>query len=410
MEGREHPALERSNRAWLLGEPGGVAQARVAQEDYEGVKPLLRRVWRGQGWEAGALPDPARVLLGYLRGYFLYREVPGEGPALWRHFLEDLGLEGPDPTPADQGPIREDLAGHEETQPLLEGGQDLVATLEAVFRFRALRLEALKRAFLHFYRTGHLPREARPHGRLFRQLQGIMAYLLEGPGVDLEDEEAVLAALLRAGLLLREPHPVRVLFGRSRQALRELWGEASGRGVWVEVLELPEGLEVEEIQPALSPEPLVEGWRVYGKVVLGDGGFQRFAWRPRLTPEGEPIPEVLEVPLGEGQGVRFRLHHRAWGLGEPLGVGAREISAGVGARAGARTSRISAWTSRPPGALGLSTTRPTHRPWAGLGQGELFSPRYHLHLDPPCGETLRPLPFPLSVFRDPGPRPAFGLP
>ncbi|MDW8443744.1 MAG: hypothetical protein RML45_05130 [Acetobacteraceae bacterium] len=87
--------------------------------------------------------------------------------------------------------------------------------------------------------------------------------------------------------------------------------------------------DFEEIRPTLNQEPLLEGWRVYGKVVLEDGRFRRFSWIPRFTPEGTPLPEELEIAFGEGQVVRFRLEHEAfavrfsqaiWKPGEPLEV------------------------------------------------------------------------------------------
>ncbi|MFX5157635.1 hypothetical protein ABTC76_19695, partial [Acinetobacter baumannii] len=64
----------------------------------------------------------------------------------------------------------------------------------------------------------------------------------------------------------------------------------------------------------LNREKLVEGWTVYGQVVMEDGRFRSFTWVPRLTEAGEPIPEPVEVTLEEGEKIRFRLHHKAYAV------------------------------------------------------------------------------------------------
>ncbi len=335
-------------------EQDGVAQARITQEDFEGVKPLMQKVWRGERWGDLLKPVrsqdreliPARVLLGYLRGYFLYREVPENDNAFWPHFLQDLGIAGQAlPLPLQYQRLWEALGWHPETRPYLRssrsGKRDFIGTLDAVFHFKALRLNALKESFQAFYTSGELPEPARPYERVFHRLREVMDLLIEEERPpDLQDEGAVLGFLEAAGLYLGEPHPVRLLFNRSDQALRDLYwrlkGErpASGKPgrlrhkqVKVELLKSPPGLEA--IQPTLSREPLVEGWRVYGKVVLEDGRFRRFSWVPRLTSDGDPLPEELEVSFEEGETVRFRLHHKAfavrfsrpaWNFGEPLEV------------------------------------------------------------------------------------------
>ncbi|AWR88063.1 hypothetical protein [Meiothermus taiwanensis] len=332
---------------------GGVAQACIAQEDFEGAKPLMQKVWRGERWgdllkavrSQGEELVPARVLLGYLRGYFFYREVPENDDALWSNFLQDLGIKDQNlPTKAQYDRLWEALEWHPETRFRLQwskgGKRDFISTLDAIFHFRALRLNVLKEAFLSFYSSGELPAQAQPYKRVFRRLKEAMEVLLEeGQPPALDNEQAVLGFLEAAGLYLGEPHPVRLLFNRSDQALKDLYWKLKGerpvskrprprhRQVRVELLNAPPGLE--EIQPALSPAPLVEGWRVYGKVVLEDGRFKRFSWVPRRTPDGAPLPEELEVSFEEGETVRFRLHHKAfavrfsqpvWSLGEPLEV------------------------------------------------------------------------------------------
>lgn len=336
-------------------EQGGVAQARVTQEDYEGVKPLMRQVWRGERWRnlletirsQGEGLIPARVLLGYLRGYFLYREVPENDQAFWPHFLKDLGIVKHDsPSRIEYDRLWTVLEWHPETKHCLQfhenGTRDFIGTLDAVFHFKALRLGALKEAFLNFYQTGELLEKAQPYERVFRRLQAAMELLLEEEAVpDLCDEGAVLGFLQEAGLYLGEPNPVRLLFNRSDHALHDLYWKLRGdkpatrqksthlrhKQVKVELLESFPGLE--GIRPTLNREPLLEGWRVYGQIRLEDGGFKRFSWVPQCSAEGVPIPEELEVSFEEGEVVRFRLRHQAfavrfsepvWQIGEPLEV------------------------------------------------------------------------------------------
>jgi hypothetical protein len=314
----------------------GVAQARIALEDYEGAKGLVQRIWLGE-WgknlretvrSRGEEVVPARVLLGYLRGYFLYRDIPENDQAFWPHFLEDLGLRGKRlPSPDQYNRLWDALNWHPETRPKLkffaDGSRDFVGTLDAVFHFRALRLAALKSALVQYRETGQVPEEAKPYQKILERLSQALDLLLaeeEPPG--LEDQEAVLGFLREAGLHLGEPNPVRLLFYRSPGALRDLYQKLKGRPsskkrfrhpqVRVEVLSAPR--ELSEIQAALEPGPLVEGWRVYGKVVLEDGRFRRFYWTPRYSQEGEPLPEEVRLVFPEGEEVRFRLHHKAFGL------------------------------------------------------------------------------------------------
>ncbi|MFN4073742.1 MAG: transcription antiterminator BglG [Thermus sp.] len=336
-------------------EQGGVAQARVALEDYEGVKSFMGQVWRGERWtklvevirSRGEALIPARVLLGYLRGYFLYRDVPENDRAFWPNFLKDLGIYAHEqPMQAEYNRLWEALMWHPETRYSLKyhenGARDFIGTLDAIFHFRALRLNALKDYFVAFFQAGELPEKAKPYERVFRRLKEVMELLLqEEEPPDLGDQEAVLNFIGEAGLYLGEPNPVRLLFNRSDQALWDLYRRLRGeklatkpkglvfkhKQVKVEVLTAPATLE--EIRPTLSREPLVEGWKVYGKLTLEDGRFKRFHWVPRFTAEGEPIPEELEISFDEGEVARFRLHHQAfavrfaeaeWRLGEPLEV------------------------------------------------------------------------------------------
>lgn len=327
----------------------GVAQAPVTQEDYEGSKTLMQDVWKGNRWEKltqvvvsrGQELVPARVLLGFLRGYFLYREVPENDQAFWPHFLEELGIKDRNlPTPKEYDRLWEALAWHEETRRELRHRgheRDFIGTLDAIFHFRALRLPVLKKAFGEFYRKGVVCESARAYEGIFSRLKGALDILLDEQEIpDLTDEEEVLRFLEGAGLHLGRPNPIRLLFRRSPEALADLYRELKGLPrkrerayrhpqVRVEVLESPESLAW--VKPALSQEPLVEGWKVYGQVILDDGRFRPFSWVPRLGPNGEPLAEEVTVVFPEGEVVRFRLHHRAcgirfgvprWRLGTPL--------------------------------------------------------------------------------------------
>lgn len=347
----------------------GVAGARVDLDDYLGAKGLVRRLWTGEVWRRltegvasrGAEVIPARVLLGYLRGYFLFREIPENDQALWPDFLRELGIvDRTLPKPQEYDRLWKALSWHEETRDKLRyhraGDRDFVGTLDAVFHFRALRLRELKKAFLAYFREGDLPPLASAYERIFARLKEALEVLLEegSQGPNLSREEEVLAFLAEAGLNLGEPNPIRLLFHRSPEALSDLYRELKGMPpakplasrrfrhpqVRVELLACPEGLAA--VRPVLSRERLVEGWRVRGQVVMEDGRFRPFAWVPQLTESGEPIPEEVEVSFEEGERVRFRLHHRAYGVrwevpqwrwGQPLGYRAIHFDPGqVGLR------------------------------------------------------------------------------
>lgn len=339
---------------------GGVVQARVSQEDYDGVKPLICQVWQGKRWKNlfatvrshGEELLPIRVFLGYLRGYFLYREVPEDDQKFWSHFLEELGIERSQrklslPTLDEYDRLWQALGWHRETQPHLRvfknGKRDFIGTLDTIFHFKALRLKALKDAFVTFYQTGHLSEEAKPYERMFGKLREALEVLLGEERINLRDQEAVLSFLEEVGIVLGEPNPIRLLFNRSERALEDIYLRLGGgnpkshsefsstrfRHKQVKVRLLESSVPLEGVWPTLSREPLLEGWRVYGKVVLEDGRFKRFSWVPRYTIEGTPIPEDIEVAFEEGESVRFRLEHKAfavrfshsiWRVGEDLEV------------------------------------------------------------------------------------------
>jgi len=330
-------------------EQGQLGRERIAQEDYEGAKPLVRQFWLGKLSNdlrrAMRVQDeafvPARILLGYLQGYFLYREVSENDQAFWPNFLKDLGITDRRlPTQLEYDRLWEVLEWHDETRGCLswhEGTtRDFIGTLDAIFHFKALRLNALKDSFVAFYQMGELAPEARPYERVFHGLRQAIDLVLAEEELDLSSEEAVLGVLEASGIYLGEPNPIRLLFNRSSQALADLCQRLKGKKpsrpsarfrhkqVRVKLLEPSRGVEIE---PTLSRRPLLEGWRVYGKVTLSDGRFKRFSWVPRLSPDGAPYPEDLEVSFDEGEVVRFRLDHQAfalrcskpvWVFGEPL--------------------------------------------------------------------------------------------
>jgi len=318
----------------------GPIQAAIALEDYEGAKPLVREIWQGKRWEnlwgmvtiyslQEARLIPAYVLLGYLRGYFLHREVPENDQALWPHFLGDLGLESQTlPRPKEYDRLWEVLSRHPETRGNLRyhagGNRDFIGTLDAIFHFRALRLKELKRRFLAYF-AGEPEKAPKGYQRLFAQLKRVFETLLESEEIpDLENKDSIRSFLEASGLILR-PDPVAFLFYRSEKAFEELYrtlkGEPKPRAprprrhpqVRVEFVDTPADMDV-EVVPVLNSGLLIEGWRVYGEVRLEDGRFKRFAWRPRLTEAGEPIAEEVKKAFPEGENVHFRLHHKAVGV------------------------------------------------------------------------------------------------
>lgn len=331
-EPRQHALrLDWAVREW------GLEGAPIDPQDYEGVKPYVRHIWTQRSPRdlfrevplAGGTLVPARVLLAYLKGYFLYREVPENDQAFWPDFLKQMGLKGQQPKPQEYDHLWDVLGWHEETRPHLRfhpsGDRDFLGTLDAIFHFRAQRLRDLEEAFMAFFRQGTEP-ETEPFPGFHRKLKEVMELLLSTPEVpDLTNREAVLAFLEGSGVRIRHPHPVLLLFHRSDKALERIWrrlkdqvprretGAERSRQVWVEFLEAPPG-DV-RVRPALpGAPPLVEGTRAYGEVLLEDGRFRRFSWVPRYTLEGDPLPEEVEVAFPEGERVRFRLHHRAWAV------------------------------------------------------------------------------------------------
>ncbi len=274
---------------------------------------------------SGGTLVPARVLLAYFKGHFLYREVPENDQAFWPEFLKQTGLPGTLPKPQEYDRLWFVLEWYEETRPHLRyhpgGDRDFLGTLDSIFHFRAQRLRDLEEGFKSFFLEGKKP-EREPFPGFYQKLKEAIELLLDAPeGLDLCDREAVLAFLEGSGLRIRHPHPVLLLFHRSEKALERLWLHLKGKGresqgrstVRVEFLEVPLGdVRVRAALPGTLP--LLEGWRVRGEVLLEDGRFRRFTWVPRCTPEGDPLPEEVEVAFPEGERVRFRLHHRAWAV------------------------------------------------------------------------------------------------
>ncbi|AFV77263.1 hypothetical protein Theos_2274 (plasmid) [Thermus oshimai JL-2] len=319
--------LDRAVREW------GLERAPIDPQDYEGVKPYIRRIWttyskeelRGEVRLSGGTLVPARVLLAYFKGHFLYREVPENDQALWPDFLEELGFPHKTPKREEYDRLWDVLSWHGETRDHLRyhpsGDRDFLGTLDSIFHFRAQRLRDLEEGFKRFFLEGKKP-EREPFPGFYQKLKEAMELLLDAPeGLDLCDREAVLAFLEGSGLRIRHPHPVLLLFHRSEKALERLWLHLKGKGresqgrstVRVEFLEAPPGdVRVRPLPP--EAPPLLEGWRVHGEVALEDGRFRRFTWVPRCTPEGNPLPEEVEVAFPEGERVRFRLHHRAWAV------------------------------------------------------------------------------------------------
>lgn len=84
--------------------------------------------------------------------------------------------------------------------------------------------------------------------------------------------------------------------GQSRSAAEPDSLRFRHRQVRVELLACPEGLA--EVRPVLLRDHLVEGWWVYGQVVMEDGRFRSFSWIPRLQPDrARPFCPPKDTPL-----------------------------------------------------------------------------------------------------------------
>ena len=313
-------------------EAQNLAHLQVRREDVEGAKPLVRALWRGE-WRADPLAKsregvvPGYLLLGFLGGHFFDRDLPENDLAFWPEFHRALGLNQGQPTPKQRDKLWKVLEGLPGTKAFLrfhaDGKRDFVGTLKALFGARTLRLKEIL-DHLRLYRDeAKLQEEALgPYASLVRGLKEALDLLAEEAldAAEQEDVEALVARLEALGFYAEEPHPLRFLFHRSPKAFAELYAEWRGEKkatplrhpqVRVEVLQGKEVLE--RVLPQIRREVLVEGALVYGQVRLKSGLFRGFCWRPRLDTEGNPIPEEVAVPLGEGQ-VVLRLHHRAWGV------------------------------------------------------------------------------------------------
>lgn len=309
---------------------GDLRRAPVRYEDYLGAKETVRKLWLGE-WRPGLHKPtkdgvvPAYLLLGFLAGYFFYRNLPENDLAFWPDFLKALGLDQQEPTPAQRDLLWGVLYGVPLVQRHLrfqaDGSRDFVGTLDALFGFRALRLRDLLAHLRRYREEGVLAGELGAYGEILSTLKEALDRLAqeELAEEELEDLEGLVARLEGLGFFPPDPHPLRFLFHRSQEALRSLYREWRGEKseavryskVRVELLQ-GKGL-VERVVPQMRPEPLLEGMKVYGRVRFRDGTFQGFIWTPRLDERGLPIPEEKRLMHQEGE-VVFRLHHRAWGV------------------------------------------------------------------------------------------------
>lgn len=312
---------------------GDLRQAAVSLGDYEGARDLVRRLWTGdwkvRPWRETGGVLPAYLLLGFLAGYFFYRDLPENDHAFWPDFLRALGLDREEPTLGERDLLWDVLRGMPNAQSYLrrhaDGSRDFVGTLDALFSFRALRLQELLRHLRRYREDEVLPEALGPYKGVVRGLKEALDLLAEEELTEEElgDMEALVQRLARLGYYPEDPHPVRFLFHRSPSRFQELYREwrqeAHERDtrfpqVRVEVVRGQNA--VERILPQLQREPLLEGARVYGQVRWKGGAFTRFSWVPRLDQEGNPIPEEVRVPFWDGreEELVFRLHHQAWGV------------------------------------------------------------------------------------------------
>lgn len=315
-------ALEGQNLAHLLVQP----------EDVEGATPLVRDFWTGR-WRAQPLAPsrdgvvPGYVLLGFLGGYFFYRDLPEKDQAFWPEFHRALGLDQDQPTPEQRDKLWTVLQSLPWTRASLrfhaDGKRNFVGTLKALFGARTLRLKEILEHLRLYHKEAKLQEEALgPYAPLVRGLKEALDHLaMEAlEEAEQEDLEALVARLEALGVYPEEPHPLRFLFHRSPKAFAELYAEWRGERrakplrhpqVRVEVLE-GKGL-LQRVLPQIRQEVLIEGAWVYGQVRLKSGLFRSFRWKPRLDKEGHPIPEEVALELQEGR-VVLRLHHKAWGI------------------------------------------------------------------------------------------------
>ncbi len=187
-------------------------------------------------------------------------------------------------------------------------------------------------------------RQAAAYDRVFRSLVHAVDFILDH---DLRIEgmppDDLVKRFEQFGLILGQPNPVWFLHNKTSQALPTIIAELRDESRWrsrkqpskggtrsaaksirrdihLKLLEQKHGFPFVQVIPTRHQGFLIEGQMQAGEVVLPDGRFQTFRWRPRL---GERMP--IRVTFEEGEVIAFEieakclaLHFRDRATGEVL--------------------------------------------------------------------------------------------
>jgi len=318
----------------------GPLHAWLSEEEYLYLKQRFQRLWvrtTPRRWD----DDDRLIVLGFLRGYTLYREIPEHENAFWRSFFQELEIEQAYPTREQFEKLWKTFDRHPETRPHLvvrNKRHMLVQTIHRIWGVKGLRadhLERLLKRFIDARNKGHeceieawlsedpelssLKHHAPTYGRIFEGIYLVLNAVRESPDLaqaylEEGDLESFVAALSAKGLYFEKPHPLIYLRNKSNRLLRSLLAPIASNGhhatmrrngVDVRFLSVKGLSELQgvEVLPSLSGDHFFTNRRVVGEVRLASGVHGRFFWKPRLDAMGKPewvSPEGGAVTLRFG--------------------------------------------------------------------------------------------------------------
>ncbi len=329
----------------------GPIQAWLSEEDYRYLKERFRRILRRVGprsWDA----EDRLIALGFLRGYTLYREIPENERQFWRHFFREVEFDHEMPTPRQFDELWDALRLESATRPYLvmrNGRRMLVQTIDRIWGVKGLRAEQFGKLLKRYLELrseldkvefGLLLQEfpelevivhhSQTYLRIFEGVYRLLRVLDREPElawsylVGEVSEKSFIAKLETMGLVFASPHPFAYVRNKSERLLRGLISKYVSlphfeveQGVFkrrsskpvltvevnVEKVEGLSGLDSLEIIPDVAGRRVYrEGRRVTGEIRLASGDRARFAWRPRLDQDGEPLWSLPEDPFNGTEG------------------------------------------------------------------------------------------------------------
>ncbi len=325
----------------------GPLHAWLSEEEYLYLKQRFQRLWvrtTPRRWD----DDDRLIVLGFLRGYTLYREIPEHENAFWRSFFQELEIKQAHPTREQFEKLWKAFERHPETRShlvVMNNRRMLVQTIHRIWGVKGLRADRLERLLKRYINARNegrdyeveewlsedpelslLKHHAPTYGRIFEGIYLALNAVRERPELaqaylEKGDLESLMAALSAKGLYFEKPHPLIYLRNKSDRLLRALLASVASKrhrttmqrnGVDVRFLSVKGLSELQglEVIPSLSGDRFFAHRRVVGEVRLASGVRARFFWKPSLDAMGKPewvSPEGGEVTLRFGEDeVRLR--------------------------------------------------------------------------------------------------------